>query len=43
MELLLIFQQITILVRYNGDVCRLSVQDYNNVQLISNIMPNIIR
>ena len=25
------------LVRYNGDVCRLSVQDYNNVQLISDI------
>ena len=24
------------LVRYNGDVCRLSVQDYNNVQLLSN-------
>lgn len=25
------------LVRYNGDVCRLSVQDYKNVQLISDI------
>ena len=25
------------LVRYNGDVCRLSVQDYKNVQLLSDI------